>query len=332
MAPRSPKVALRFRRFCRAGWAAYSSMHREVTIGRLATRVADSSLAKSAVACCLLAAVGTPTMAQTDDREARTLPEVEVSLDSLASSLTSVEPAAVLTANDFRQTSIRSIADLVALLPGVDLRTRGGNDVQADLSMRGGTFDQMLVLLNGINLTDAQTGHHTLDIPIDISMVERVELLTPAQCMARGLAAFCGAVNIVVSEQYRDRLLADVSLGSHATAKATVLGTRALGRWSLTAAAAYNRSDGYRPNTDYRHGSLFLQGLRHGGRSDLHLQLGGQFKDFGSAGFYSTTFPDQYEATRTLVFSGQWSVVSGCRSGIHNRHCEEMTLELANVN
>ena len=311
MAPRSPKVALRFRRFCRAGWAAYSSMHREVTIGRLATRVADSSLAKSAVACCLLAAVGTPTMAQTDDREARTLPEVEVSLDSLASSLTSVEPAAVLTANDFRQTSIRSIADLVALLPGVDLRTRGGNDVQADLSMRGGTFDQMLVLLNGINLTDAQTGHHTLDIPIDISMVERVELLTPAQCMARGLAAFCGAVNIVVSEQYRDRLLADVSLGSHATAKATVLGTKALGRWSLTAAAAYNRSDGYRPNTDYRHGSLFLQGLRHGGRSDLHLQLGGQFKDFGSAGFYSTTFPDQYEATRTLVFSGQWSVVSG---------------------
>ena len=243
-------------------------------------------------------------MAQTDDeRETRTLPEVEITLNSQLSSLSTAEPAAVLTAADFQHTTIRSICDLVALLPGVDLRTRGGNDVQADLSMRGGTFDQMLVLLNGVNLTDAQTGHYTLDLPIDISMVERVELLTPAQLMARGQVAFCGAVNIVVSDHYRDRLLADLSAGSYGTAKASLLATKTLGPWALTAAAAYNRSDGYRPNTDYRHGSLYLQAARHSERNDLHLQLGGQMKDFGSAGFYSTTYPDQYEATRTLVAS-----------------------------
>lgn len=309
-----PTRAFRFRRFCRAGWAAFRSMHREVTIGRLAVRVADSSLAKCAVLAVGMILVEGASMAQTDDRETRTLPEVTVSVatDSLGST---AEPVAVFTAADFQQSTIHSIADLVAQLPGVDLRVRGGGDVQGDLSMRGGTFDQTLLLLNGVNLSDAQTGHHTLDIPIDLTMVERIELLSPAQCLARGIAAFCGAVNIVVSDQYRDRLLADLSGGSHGTLNASVLGTKTCDRWTLTAAAAYHRSDGYRHNTDYRHASLLLQAIRHGDRSDWHLQLGGQTKDFGSAGFYSTTYPDQYEATRTLVASaansfrlGRWQI------------------------
>ena len=236
-----PTCAFRFRRFCRAKWAAYSSMHREVTIGRLAARVADSSLAKGAATLALAITLSQGNlMAQSDDdRETRTLPEVTITLgtDSLAFE---AEPAAVLTADDFQQSTIHSIGDLVAQLPGVDLRVRGGGDVQGDLSMRGGTFDQMLILLGGINLTDAQTGHHSLDIPIDITMVERVELLTPAQCMARGIVAFCGAVNIIVCEQYRDRLLADISGGSYGSANASLLGTKALGHWSLTGAAAYH--------------------------------------------------------------------------------------------
>ena len=296
--PKQHTGALRFRRFCRAGWAAFSSMHREVTIGRLAVRVADNSLCKVAV-CCLLTAVGSPLMAQTDDdREVRTLPEVEVLLasDSLGSAS---EPAAVLTADDLQQHNIRTLADLMALLPGVDFRVRGVGDAQGDLSLRGGTFDQTLLLLNGINLTDPQTGHHTMDIPLDISMVQRVELLTPAQCLARGVVAFCGAVNIVVCDDYRDRLMADLSIGMHGTAKASLLATKALGDWALTTAATYSRSDGYMPNTDYRHGSLLLQARRQG----WHLQLGGQLKGFGSQAFYSTAYPDQYEATRTLVAS-----------------------------
>lgn len=303
-----PTCAFRFRRFCRAKWAAYSSMHREVTIGRLAARVADSSLAKGAATLALAITLSQGNlMAQSDDdRETRTLPEVTITLgtDSLAFE---AEPAAVLTADNFQQSTIHSIGDLVAQLPGVDLRVRGGGDVQGDLSMRGGTFDQMLILLGGINLTDAQTGHHSLDIPIDITMVERVELLTPAQCMARGIVAFCGAVNIIVCEQYRDRLLADISGGSYGSANASLLGTKALGHWTLTGAAAYHRSDGYRENSDYQHGSLFLQAMRHNDRSDWHLQVGGQMKDFGSAGFYSTTYPDQYEATRTLTASASGS-------------------------
>lgn len=302
--PKTQKQAFRFRRFCRAGWAAFRSMHREVTIGRLAARVVDSSLAKGAATVALAVTLSQGTlMAQTEkESETRTLPEVQVMVaaDSLFGT---PEPAAVLTAEELQHSSARTVGDIVAMLPGIDMRTRGVGDVQADLSMRGGTFDQMVVLLGGINLTDAQTGHHTMDIPVDITMVERVELLTPAQLMARGVTAFCGGVNIVVCEEYRDRLLAQVCGGSYGTADASLLATKAVGPWALTVAGAYHRSDGYRPNTDYRHGSLYVQAARHGERDDWQLQVGGQMKGFGSAGFYSTTYPDQYEATRTLMVS-----------------------------
>ena len=296
--------AFRFRRFCREGWAAYSSMHREVTIGRLAARVADCSLAKGAATAALALALShsTSLMAQDDGRETRTLPEMQVTV-SADSLFGAPEPAAVLSAQQLQQSSVRTVGDILAMLPGVDVRTRGVGDVQADLSMRGSTFDQMVVMLNGINFTDPQTGHFNLDLPIDIAMVQRVELLTPSQLMGRGIAAFCGAVNIVVDEAYAERLMADIGYGSHGTVNASMLATRAAGPWAVTAAASYHRSDGYMPNTDYRHGSLFLQAARHADADDWQLQLGGQAKGFGGAGFYSTTYPDQYEATRTLVAS-----------------------------
>ena len=189
-------TAFRFRRYCRAAYAAYNSLHRVVNIGHLATYIADRQLHKSAAIAALgMLFLPLQAAAQADDNpDERLLPAIDIvaQADTL---FCSPEPAAVLTAQDFSNTSVHSLGDLVAMLPGTDLRTRGGNDVQGDLAMRGGTFDQIVLLINGVNLTDAQTGHHLLDMPVDISMVQRIELLTPAQLMARGITAFCGGIN-----------------------------------------------------------------------------------------------------------------------------------------
>ena len=60
----------------------------------------------------------------------------------------------------------------------VDIRQRGGQGVQSDISIRGGTFEQVLVMLNGIKMNDPQTGHHTMDIPISLEQIERIEVIT----------------------------------------------------------------------------------------------------------------------------------------------------------
>lgn len=298
------QLRLRFHRFSRKNYAVYNSLHREVTIGTVATHIANRSLHKTLCSVALCTALTTSVALAQTDRESggRQLPVLEISAQ--ADTLFGTPDAAVaLTAADIQSLTIRSVGDLVALLPGVDLRSRGGNDVQGDLSMRGSTFDQMAVLLNGVNFTDAQTGHHNLDIPIDIAMVQRVELLTAADLLSRGVMGFAGGVNIVVNEEYADHLRAMVEGGSFGQAKVSVAATKTLGPWALTAAASYNRSDGYTTNTDYRYANLFLQASRHGQRDDWHLQLGGQTKDFGSQAFYSTKYPDQFEATRTAEAS-----------------------------
>ena len=279
-------------------------MHRVVNIGRLASYIADRQLKKSValVALCLPFLCST-AMAQTDDQlEEHLLPTLDI-VAAADSAQGSPDAVAVISRAQLQGLTVSSVGELLEQLPGLDLRTRGGGDVQGDLTMRGGTFDQMIVLLNGVNLSDAQTGHHNLDIPIDLSMVDRVEIIPAAALVHYGLSSFCGAVNIVTGEEADNQLRAQLAGGSFGQAHLSAGGTRVVGPWTLSAAAAYHRSDGYIPNTDYRHGSLYLQARRHDRRGDWLLQLGGQAKDFGSQAFYSLRYPDQFEATRTLLAS-----------------------------
>lgn len=296
--------AFRFRRFCRAGYAAFRSMHQVVNIGRLASYIADLQLRKSAVAVSVLVPLlAGNALSQSDDTpELYLLPTLDITApaDSIQGS---PDAAAVITRSQLQGLPISSVSELLEQLPGIDLRTRGGGDVQGDITMRGGSFDQMAVLLSGVNITDAQTGHHNLDIPIDITMVDRVEIIPASALIHYGVTSFCGAINIVTGEGRSDRLHAQVSGGSYAQRHASLGATKVVGNWNLTAATSYHHSDGYISNTDYDHASLYLQAHQHDTKGDWLLQVGGQLKDFGSQAFYSIKYPDQFESTRTLMAS-----------------------------
>ena len=84
---------------------------------------------------------------------------------------------ATIEQKDIQFAPISNFQDLLNYLQGTDLRVRGVEGIQVDASIRGGTFDQTIVLLNGVNFTDPQTGHFSLNLPIDISMIERIEIL-----------------------------------------------------------------------------------------------------------------------------------------------------------
>ncbi|MBK6285263.1 MAG: TonB-dependent receptor [Draconibacterium sp.] len=83
----------------------------------------------------------------------------------------------VIERKEIESSPAQSVQDLLEYVAGVDIRQRGAEGVQADVSIRGGTFDQTLILVNGINITDPQTGHHNLNIPVSLSQIERIEIL-----------------------------------------------------------------------------------------------------------------------------------------------------------
>ncbi len=106
---------------------------------------------------------------------------------------------------------VSTLEAALRLTPSVDLRERGGKGAQADISIRGGSFDQTMVLLNGIDFTDARTGHQSHSLPVDLETVSAVELLDGLP----GVGAYAGAVNIRTAPLMPDYLRFDASGGSY---------------------------------------------------------------------------------------------------------------------
>src|SRR5450432_3664828 len=92
---------------------------------------------------------------------------------------------------------LNSLADLLRLDPSIDLQERSPDGVQTDVSIRGASFGQTLVLLNGQRLNDAQSGHHNMDIPVPLDSVARVEVMLGTGSTLYGSDAVGGVVNII---------------------------------------------------------------------------------------------------------------------------------------
>src|SRR5438067_13812629 len=91
---------------------------------------------------------------------------------------------------------LNTLSDVLKLDPSLDLTERAPNGVQADLSIRGSSFGQTLILLNGQRLNDPQSGHHNLDVPVPLESISRVEVLRGSGSTLYGSDAVAGVINI----------------------------------------------------------------------------------------------------------------------------------------
>ena len=106
----------------------------------------------------------------------------------------------VISAQQIRQSGARTLAVLLQQEVGVDIRQRGPAGTQADLYIRGGGFDQTLLLIDGIKLEDAQTGHHLLNLNVPLSVIERIEIIKGPAARVYGPNAFTGAIHIITKK------------------------------------------------------------------------------------------------------------------------------------
>src|SRR5690606_9325471 len=120
----------------------------------------------------------------------------------------------IITAKEIAQMPIRSVNELLSYVNGVDVRQRGPFGTQADISIDGGTFEQALILLNGIKISDPQTGHHTMNIPVALDAIERIEVLRGPMARVYGINALTGAINIVTKSFTKNSLSVHLQSGS----------------------------------------------------------------------------------------------------------------------
>ena len=106
----------------------------------------------------------------------------------------------IITKNEIKYLPVDNINELLQYIGGVDIRRRGPNGVQADLSFRGSTFEQVLVLINGVKVIDPQTGHHVMNLPIDLDIIERIEIVKGPASTLYGSEAVGGLINIITKK------------------------------------------------------------------------------------------------------------------------------------
>jgi vitamin B12 transporter len=208
----------------------------------------------------------------------------------------------IITSEIISQSPATNVADLLQQVAGIDIRRRGVNGMQADLYIRGGSFDQTLLLIDGIKVEDAQTGHHTMNMALPIEVIERIEIIKGPAARVFGQNAFTGAINIVTKNNAEKVNVAGFQLGSFGQENVTATIGNEFNNSSIIAHASVNTSDGYRFNTDFNNQNYFLKGSFN--KNKTPIDVIGYFTErkFGANGFYASPKAiNQYEETQSSL-------------------------------
>ncbi len=290
---------LKFTHFTNHGYSLFAVLGKEVVIGVLSVATLQHATAKG-----ISVEENKATADTTVIRNSVLLEEVCVT--GTRAPLTAGQQArmvTVLSREDIQAAPVQSVNDLLKYAAGVDVRQKGPAGTLTDVSIRGGNSEQITVLLNGIPVGDAQTGHNAFDFPVDISEIERIEVLEGPAGRVYGTSSLLGAINIVTRTFPTTSLSAHTESGSYGYWGAGVRANIAHDGWNNQLSASYVRSDGYlrnkagRLSADSRAAKAFCQGSYADAHVDVRWQAGISLKDFGANTFYGVKYDDQFEHT-----------------------------------
>ena len=231
----------------------------------------------------------------------------------------------LMTQEEIQAASVHSINDLLEYAVGVDVRQRGEMGVQTDISMRGGNFDQITLLLNGVNISSPHTGHLSADFPLSVHDIERVEVIEGPSARVFGTSAFTGVINIVTRQAESNGGQVHLSGGQFGTFGADIsmditgAGDSRRKRYSLSLdedglrigrdrnsvsnrfSAGMNRSDGATPNSGFTNWRGFWNSSVRQNGMKIDMQAGYSYRRFGANTFYGAASTDQWESNERIM-------------------------------
>lgn len=290
--------AVRFKRFSRKAYSVFNSLHKVVNTGVVAATVLLFANSQNSSAQNSVKAIQTPTVSEQElDEVTVTASRVELPVDLVAKVVT------VITRDEIQRSPFQTVQDLLSYVAGVDVQQRGAHGVQADISIRGGSYEQTAILLNGINISNPQTGHFSLTLPINLSDIERIEIVHGPSSIIYGASAFSGGINIITRKNPDQKAYGKLEGGQYGLFSAEANGVLKSSGATSQLSARYSRADGDRANSEYRIGNVFWQTHLKVENAKLDLQAGYNDKAFGANTFYSALYPNQYEKLKTYFAS-----------------------------
>ena len=213
----------------------------------------------------------------------------------------------IITSKEIANSPATNVAELLQQTIGIDIRRRGVSGVQGDLYIRGGGFDQTLLLIDGMKMDDAQTGHHTLNMILPLYLIERIEIIRGPAARIFGQNAFNGAINIITKEVKGEKRTANIdfrelSFGSYGQKNFALTSSIISEKIKSIFSFSINKSDGYRHNTDFSNANYFNKTSFKTKSSPIDLISSFSQRKFGANGFYaSPSATEQYEETQASL-------------------------------
>ncbi len=208
----------------------------------------------------------------------------------------------IISSKDIQKSAATNVADLLQQVAGIDVRRRGIDGMQSDLYIRGGHFNQTLVLIDGIKTEDPQTGHHTMNMMIPLENIERIEIIKGPAARVFGQNAFNGAINIVTKKTTEDNVKVSLTGGSFDRKSLNITASVQLKDASHQVHYSNNSSEGYRDNTDFKNQNYFIKSSINTKNEPITVLASFGERKFGANNFY-TNSPNfnEYEETQTSL-------------------------------
>ncbi|WP_277631918.1 TonB-dependent receptor plug domain-containing protein [Avrilella dinanensis] len=206
----------------------------------------------------------------------------------------------IITSEDIEKLPVQTLSEILYYADGVDIRQRGGFGTQADISIDGGSFEQTLVLLNGVKIIDHQTAHNSLNLPVPVEAIERIEILRGPAARIYGVNALTGAVNIVTKKADSNQVFAHVFGGSNFKKdeendsgmynnRGVQFGlTLSKNKFNQQLYGSHESGSGYQYNTAFHNNRLlYLGDYTINENNQIEAQVGWVRSSFGANGFYA---------------------------------------------
>ena len=215
--------------------------------------------------------------------------------------------------------------DLLRQDSSIFIEQRGAGGAQSDLVMRGGSFAQTLVLINGFRINDSQTTHHNLDLPIPLDAMDSIQILHGAGSTLYGADALSGVADFLTAAPSATSMRLRAGAGSFGASEASLLGGIARGRESLRITAARNSSSGFTADRDYRNQDASLESWSASRFGLTDLLFAASDRAFGANQFYGPY--DSWERTKGWFTGARQELgVRGVAAFAYHRHSDEFVL------
>ena len=205
---------------------------------------------------------------------------------------------------------INSIDELLKYLPGIETQQRGPAGTQSNIIIRGGTFQQVLVIIDGIRINDPLTGHFNSYIPLHPEDINRIEIIKGAASAIYGSDAIGGVVNIITNglqQKNNHKLSVGSKWGSYNSRSNNFWWGVQKEKWKLSVSSQQNKADGenLRGTSGYYNNSFYAANFNYAFASNwkLHILYANDSRDFNAQNFYTTFKSD----TASEIVKSNWT-------------------------